>query len=279
MLVLWLFIGTSGLCLALIYGTYAALPDWPSRASFGDMAGAVDAFFGALALAGVVYALILQQRELAIQRKELVLTRQQMIEQTKVNSARLDLEMASVLPVLRFDSFVNLVDVSLPTGNNWGDGWLVVKGRNVGGALRHAECRVWYGSGEFSELFPRDQDEDAILTSSEDPDRDPERSIDSGSVFYLRFYFRIPTAVDFGAIPLNFSADLILQYVNSFNQVRFSEYRIRLLDKGEQKIGKFILLRDLDAESAFRARLLESHPGTSRRPMPSLTIESLYGRD
>jgi len=243
------------------------------------MAGAVDSLIGALALGGVVYALLLQQKELAIQRKELVLTREQMIEQTKINSARLEMELASVVPILRFDGFLERQVSSYPQEGAWGDGWLILKGKNVGGPLRHADCRVWYGKGDFAELFPRDQDEDAYLTAGGDPEQDSERSVDSGGVFSLRLYFRIPTGVDIDVTSSTFSATLILQYVNAFNQLRYSEYYVRLRDEGARKTGQFILLRDLPPAEAFKARLLESHPGFSRREMPTLTIESLYARE
>ena len=50
-------------------------PDWPTRGTFGDAFGAVNALFSGLALAGVVYAIILQRNELALQREELSATR------------------------------------------------------------------------------------------------------------------------------------------------------------------------------------------------------------
>lgn len=45
------------------------------RGTFGDMFGAVNALFSGLALAGVIYAILLQHRELGIQIEELELTR------------------------------------------------------------------------------------------------------------------------------------------------------------------------------------------------------------
>ena len=48
---------------------------WTDRASFGGMFGAVSSLFSGLALAGVVYAILLQRQELALQRQELELTR------------------------------------------------------------------------------------------------------------------------------------------------------------------------------------------------------------
>lgn len=44
---------------------------WALRGQFGDMFGAVNALFSGLAFAGVIIAVILQKRELALQRREL----------------------------------------------------------------------------------------------------------------------------------------------------------------------------------------------------------------
>jgi hypothetical protein len=47
------------------------LPDWQTRGQFGDMFGAVNAFFSGLALVGIVYNIMLQRKELRLQRQEL----------------------------------------------------------------------------------------------------------------------------------------------------------------------------------------------------------------
>src|SRR5688572_19500767 len=57
---------------------YRSLPTWPARGTFGDMFGAVNSLFSGLALAGVIYAIILQRQELALQRQELELTRDEL---------------------------------------------------------------------------------------------------------------------------------------------------------------------------------------------------------
>lgn len=56
----------------------SALNTWPDRASFGSMFGAISSLFSGLALAGVVYAILLQRQELALQREELQLTRREL---------------------------------------------------------------------------------------------------------------------------------------------------------------------------------------------------------
>ena len=47
-------------------------------AAFGDMFGAVNTLFAGLAFAGVIYAIVLQQQELALQRQELADTRSEL---------------------------------------------------------------------------------------------------------------------------------------------------------------------------------------------------------
>lgn len=54
------------------------LPDGQTRSSFGDMFGAINALFSGAALAGVIFAIHLQRRELALQRRELEMTRQEL---------------------------------------------------------------------------------------------------------------------------------------------------------------------------------------------------------
>lgn len=49
--------------------------DWAVRGQVGDMFGAVNSLFSGLALAGIVYAILLQRQELELQRKELAMTR------------------------------------------------------------------------------------------------------------------------------------------------------------------------------------------------------------
>ena len=64
LLVLAIWLGSGFLVVALI-------PGWQERGQFGDLFGAVNALFSGLALAGVVYAILLQQEELSLQREEM----------------------------------------------------------------------------------------------------------------------------------------------------------------------------------------------------------------
>lgn len=67
---------------------FLALPDWSTRASFGDMFGVVNALLSSLALAGVVVTVLLQGEELRLQRQVLR------------DSARLS-ALAILIPILR----------------------------------------------------------------------------------------------------------------------------------------------------------------------------------
>ncbi|MCG7964865.1 MAG: putative phage abortive infection protein [Candidatus Thiodiazotropha taylori] len=61
--------------ILLWVGSGYFLHDLNNRGSFGDMFGAVNALFSGLAFAGVIFAILLQRKELSLQRNELELTR------------------------------------------------------------------------------------------------------------------------------------------------------------------------------------------------------------
>lgn len=74
--IMW-WVGT-GVVLGLILlgsSAYFLFGKWESRGQFGDMFGFANAFFSALAFAGVIIAILLQRDELGLQRKELIQTR------------------------------------------------------------------------------------------------------------------------------------------------------------------------------------------------------------
>lgn len=72
--ILWLL---SGLLPLFIFN------NWSARASAGDMFGAGNALFSGMALAGVIYTVHLQRKELALQRRELELTRAELSRSAK----------------------------------------------------------------------------------------------------------------------------------------------------------------------------------------------------
>ena len=52
--------------------------DMQTKGQIGDMFGGINALFSGLALAGVIYAIILQKQDLKLQREELKLTREEL---------------------------------------------------------------------------------------------------------------------------------------------------------------------------------------------------------
>jgi len=63
--------------IGLWVGTYFLLKDKPdtTRGTFGDMFGSINALFSGLALAGIILTILLQRKELKLQREELRDTR------------------------------------------------------------------------------------------------------------------------------------------------------------------------------------------------------------
>jgi hypothetical protein len=59
-------------------GIWWLMPTWETRGAFGDMFGAANALFSGVALAGLVYAILLQRQELGLQRRELETTRHEL---------------------------------------------------------------------------------------------------------------------------------------------------------------------------------------------------------
>lgn len=66
--------------IQLLFGViiYFTIDTWTNRGTFGDMFGVANSLFSGLALAGIVYAIFLQRRDLKIQREELELTRKEL---------------------------------------------------------------------------------------------------------------------------------------------------------------------------------------------------------
>ena len=82
-------------------------PDWTTRGQFGDMFGALNALFSAIAFAALAYTMILQKAELRLQRLELQETR------AEIHGQRIQLEEQTKTFILQsFEStFFHLVDL------------------------------------------------------------------------------------------------------------------------------------------------------------------------
>lgn len=59
--------------------------DVEARGLFGDKFGAINALFSSLALAGIIFTIFLQRRELKLQREELILTRHELFKNAKAS--------------------------------------------------------------------------------------------------------------------------------------------------------------------------------------------------
>ncbi len=72
---------TKMIILVLIIWVVSALviiwqiDNWSDRGTFGDLFGAVNALFSGLAFAGLIFTIVLQKRELALQRSEIAQNR------------------------------------------------------------------------------------------------------------------------------------------------------------------------------------------------------------
>lgn len=62
----------------------AFLPEWSDRGTFGDLFGAVNALFSALAFAVLIYTIILQRMEIKQNREEIVLNRKELEKSSKI---------------------------------------------------------------------------------------------------------------------------------------------------------------------------------------------------
>jgi hypothetical protein len=73
----------------VIWGISAALimmvlPEWSDRGTFGDLFGAVNALFSALAFAALIYTIILQREEIKQNRNEIVLNRKELQKSSRL---------------------------------------------------------------------------------------------------------------------------------------------------------------------------------------------------
>ena len=76
--------------------------DWNTRGTVGDTFGAVNALFSGLAFAGLIYALMLQQQELSLQRDEIEGTRHVLERQLEEMKSSRELQSQPLaIPVLR----------------------------------------------------------------------------------------------------------------------------------------------------------------------------------
>jgi len=77
------------LLVIVIWGVSAILimvflSEWSDRGTFGDLFGAVNALFSALAFAVLIYTIVLQREEIKQNREEIVLNRKELEKSSKL---------------------------------------------------------------------------------------------------------------------------------------------------------------------------------------------------
>lgn len=66
------------LWVSSFFGIYYTIDNWADRGTFGDLFGAINSLFSGLALAGIIFTIFLQRKELRLQRLELIETRKEL---------------------------------------------------------------------------------------------------------------------------------------------------------------------------------------------------------
>ncbi len=89
------------LMVVLIWGLSALLimiflSEWSDRGTFGDLFGAVNALFSALAFAVLIYTIILQREEIKQNREEIVLNRKELEKSSKLQKKAQDVLIKQV---------------------------------------------------------------------------------------------------------------------------------------------------------------------------------------
>jgi septal ring factor EnvC (AmiA/AmiB activator) len=72
------------------------LPEWSDRGTFGDLFGAVNALFSALAFAVLIYTITLQREEIKQNRDEIVLNRKELEKSSKLQQKAQDVLIKQV---------------------------------------------------------------------------------------------------------------------------------------------------------------------------------------
>lgn len=281
----WIWLGLCVLLLYFLFGAvvYRTLPHWQERGQFGDMFGAANALFSALAFAGVVYAIWLQREELRLQRRELRLTRQQIAQQTRAYAQRLAIEQAALRPLLRL---VRISSWQFKRDTDFGTkiGFLSLELANDGGPMYHAIGRLLYRKAIFVET-PTDQDYEVELSAEAVSAADPlpahlqssmTYSIPKNGTCHLGLHFVYPEGHDLKRNDFDFIADVIITYINALSEPRVADYRLAVNPVG----GKMILIRDLDVETADQQGLLDEYPPSylpaHMRRGRKIELEDLY---
>lgn len=139
------------LALLILYSYYRFvtcwLPTWLERAQFGDMFGGTNALFSGLALAGVVAAIWLQRKELALQRLELRETRRELARTAvaQIKSANLIEEQYKLArlttQIAEAESYARTAPDLRWVGEGFSSGKYQVRLKNLGETLTDVEFK------------------------------------------------------------------------------------------------------------------------------------------
>ena len=93
---------------------YKIFDNWTDRGTFGDMFGAINSLFSALAFGGIIYTIYLQKSELSLQRQELVETRKELArsaEAQEKSEKALNKQLASMTLTAKLNALNSLVTI------------------------------------------------------------------------------------------------------------------------------------------------------------------------
>lgn len=111
---------------------------------FGGMFGAVNALFSGLALAGIIYAIIIQREELILTREELARTAKAQIDSAKSLEKQLELQIdASRLTAL--SSLMNSANEQINQNDRWNAklGKQTFNNTEILSKRRKCESEIW----------------------------------------------------------------------------------------------------------------------------------------
>ncbi|GAB3303096.1 putative phage abortive infection protein [Hymenobacter tenuis] len=126
---------------------------------FGDKFGAINALFSGLAFAGIIFTILLQKRELSLQREELQETREEFIQQNEtLKKQRFENTFFQLLQ-LHID-IVDKLKITAVDGNTYENREFFI------GAIKDLKYKSDYGYFKYSALIKLDASEISVFKSN-----------------------------------------------------------------------------------------------------------------
>lgn len=229
-----------------------------TRGSFGDKFGAVNSLFSGLAFAGVIFTILLQRRELEIQRNEVEETRDVFIEQNAMlTQERFENNFFQLLSL--YNSIVNSIDLRSKQNKNE----IISKGRDC--------FEIFYQRlGRYLDTLNKDKKAFSVKASSiEDALKAYDRfyiNSESDVSHYFRTLYHIIKFVD------NSNVENKNQYT-AIVRAQLSSYEQALLfynclhSNGREKfkplIEKYALFKNLNTSLIFNDEHLKEYSDTA----------------